>query len=38
MLYARNGHCLLNFPHFRLFDVQGIPCYTLGIDAPEPYR
>lgn len=37
-LYTRNGFCLPNFPHFRLFDVQGSPCDTLGIDAPEAYR
>lgn len=25
-----------NFPHFRLFDAQGSPCDTLGIDGPPP--
>ncbi|MBK8967906.1 MAG: T9SS type A sorting domain-containing protein [Lewinellaceae bacterium] len=27
-----------NFPHFRLFDAQGSPCDTLGIDGPPPPR
>lgn len=25
-----------NFPHFRLYDVQGSPCDTLGINGPAP--
>ena len=25
-----------NFPHFRLFDLPGSPCDTLGIDGPPP--
>lgn len=25
-----------NFPYFRLFDAQGSPCDTLGIDGPPP--
>ena len=25
-----------NFPHFRLFDVPGSPCDTLGINGPQP--
>lgn len=25
-----------NFPHFRLFDMQGSPCDTLGINGPPP--
>lgn len=30
-----HGFCLPNFPNFRLYDVPGSPCDTLGIDAPE---
>ncbi|MDX2278154.1 MAG: hypothetical protein NW218_01145 [Saprospiraceae bacterium] len=37
-LFTHHGSCLPNVPHFRLFDVQGSPCDTLGIDAPEEYR
>ncbi|MCW5924349.1 MAG: T9SS type A sorting domain-containing protein [Saprospiraceae bacterium] len=25
-----------NFPHFRLFDAEGSPCDTLGINGPPP--
>lgn len=27
-----------NFPHFRLFDLPGSPCDSLGIDGPQPPR
>ena len=30
------GFFLPNFVHFRLWDVPGSPCDTLGIDAPPP--
>lgn len=33
-----HGFCVPNFPHFRLYDLPGSPCDSLGIDAPEQYR
>lgn len=36
-LPATIGFCLPNFPYFRLYDVPGSPCDTLGIDAPAGY-
>ncbi len=30
------NYSLPNFPHFRLFDVPGSPCDTLGINGPQP--
>jgi len=29
-----HSFCTPNFPHFRLYDVPGSPCDTLGIDGP----
>lgn len=37
-LATHHGFSVPNFPHFRLFDLPGSPCDTLGIDAPEEYR
>jgi len=35
---TKHGFCVPNFPHFRLYDLPGSPCDSLGIDAPEGYR
>lgn len=32
-LATRHGFCVPNFPYFRLYDVPGSPCDTLGINA-----
>jgi len=37
-LPTHHGFCVPNFPHFRLYDLPGSPCDSLGIDAPEGYR
>ncbi len=34
LLPARNGFRTPNFPHFRLYDLPGSPCDTLGINGP----
>ncbi|MEQ1746943.1 MAG: T9SS type A sorting domain-containing protein, partial [Saprospiraceae bacterium] len=34
VLPARNTWIMPNFPHFRLYDLPGSPCDTLGINGP----
>ncbi|MEQ1747743.1 MAG: hypothetical protein ABMA02_20115, partial [Saprospiraceae bacterium] len=34
LLPTRNGWMVPNFPHFRLYDLPGSPCDTLGINGP----
>jgi Secretion system C-terminal sorting domain len=33
-LYSYHGFSVPNYPHYRLYDLQGSPCDTLGIDGP----
>jgi hypothetical protein len=35
-LITYHGATLPNYPNFRVYDVQGSPCDTLGINAPSP--
>lgn len=34
-LPVQHGFAMPNFPHYRLYDLRGSPCDSLGIDAPE---
>lgn len=35
-LFGYHGFGIPNFPHFRLYDLPGSPCDTLGINGPQP--
>ncbi len=35
-LFGYHGFGVPNFPHFRLYDLPGSPCDTLGINGPQP--
>ncbi len=33
-ILGQHSFCMPNFPHFRLYDLHGSPCDTLGINGP----
>jgi hypothetical protein len=35
---SRFGFSVPNFPHYRLYDLPGSPCDSLGINAPDGYN